>query len=322
MKIKGKVLIIFETSTIRNPNNCYNTVNFGADFFSIKKYISDHNLSDDVLLAITKFSVDEFLIGRNDEFLKDISLLKKIEGIPNVSLINKDFDYKIYLGGKIKSFFKQNNIFIIPYPNKDRFYSITKRSLLKNKPFIQTKSHSDYGFKDVVIWESILSFRHIKNFKKVVLVCGDGGFNESCEKEFINVHDVFFKVFKDYKDVIKEIEETILVSNSMENNFLKINDTIGADADIDKLDLFLKSNYFLENVSQIISSDFNIDIKKIDNLKISESTEPWIVEDEEVGRIVAGMVQIDKIENPIFIYLDDTNSIEFIDYNNINEVSE
>ena len=185
---------------------------------------------------------------------------------------------------------------------------------MKNKPFISTKSHSDYGFKDVIIWESILSFRCIKNFKKIILVCSDNGFDNYCEKEFVNVHDVFFKIFKDHKDVIKEIDETISASSVVKNNPMKIDGDLINAVNADKLNLFLKSDYFLENVNQIISSDFNIDLRKIDNLRISESTEPWIVGDYEVGRLVTGMALINNIDNFITIYLDDTNSIEFIDY--------
>ena len=81
MKIKGKILIIFETSSIRNQKNNYSDVDFGFDFINIKKYIDDKKINNQVCLAVTKFSIDEFIIGRNNEFLKSAKDYKKINNL-------------------------------------------------------------------------------------------------------------------------------------------------------------------------------------------------------------------------------------------------
>lgn len=310
MKIKGKILIIFETSSIRNQKNEYGEVDFGFDFINIKKYINDKNLDDEIVLAVTKFSIDEFVTGRNKEFLKDLIVYKKIEKLPNVNIPNNNFDYKIYLSGKIRVFLEKNKVIIIPYPSKNRLYDIIKRGLLQKKPFLGGGKHSDYGFKDVIIWESILSFRYVENFKKVILVCGDNSFDESCEAEFRNKNDVFFRIYKDNVSVIKEIRETIDVDNLVIDN-----QQIHVDGDdiVSGLDIFLQSEYFLENVKQKISSDFDIDLNNIKDIEVSNTVEPWIIGEEEVGSLVTGLVRINGIENFLTIFLDDSNNIEYIE---------
>lgn len=313
MKIKGKILIIFETSSIRNQKNNYSDVDFGFDFINIRKYIDYKKINNQVCLAVTKFSIDEFIIGRNNEFLKSAKDYKKINNLPNVSIPKDDFDYTSYLKGKTMLFLKKNNVFVIPYPNKNRFYDITKRCLLKQRPFINNDKHSDYGFKDVIIWESILSFSDINNFKKVIFICNDNGFDDFCEKEFSNVNNAFFRIFKDCSVVIKEIQETFevdeLVSGQSMSPELNVNNVVEGE------NKFLQSDYFLESVERIISSDFNLDLNLINNLELSESTDLWVIDNECVGKTVTGMVLIDGASNFIVIYLDDSNSIELIEYN-------
>lgn len=319
----NKILIIFETSVIRNPNHPYKEVNLGSIFGSIKQYITDKNLEKQINLAITKFTIDELLVGRNGELEKDSNIIKKIEGLPNVNLLKNNFNYHKYLEIKINWFIKNNGLLVIPYPLKSTFYGIIKRSLWKKKPFIQTKKHSDYGFKDAIIWESILNFNKIKNFKKVILIAGDNGFDETCEKEFADKHNCFFKIFKDHTSAIKEIETSLTISHAIEKSLeYEIaqeedgNELPDPPEDEDLRDL-LQSEYFKDGLMQFVieNSDGNIKKQHIKIVKLPVLIEDWVIDDEVYGKVVWVKLSIKGIIKDVAVFLDEVNGIDKYEIN-------
>jgi len=241
----SKVLVIFETSVIRNPNYPYKEINLGSIFGSINQFINENNLGNSVKIAITKFSIDELIQGRNEEYLKDNKVIQKFQGLSNFSFPKTEFNYLEYTKGKIKLFLKNSNILVIPYPSEKSLYSISKRGLLKRKPFHVSDKHSDYGFKDVIIWQSILEFRKIKDFDKVFLIAVDNGFDSSCVEEFKEKYKCGFEICKDHTNVIEEIKKDIEDNNSDKGAKFrkKINNFISSEYFIDSLQEFINENY-------------------------------------------------------------------------------
>lgn len=315
-----KILIIFETSVIRNPDYPHKEINFGSVFESIKNYVIDNSFEQNVRFAVTKFSLDELIYGREAEYLKDYEVVKKFEGLPGVDFFKTDFDYFQYLKGRARLFVKNNNILVIPYPLKIRLYKILKRSLLKEKPFIQSQKHSDYGFKDTVIWESILGFNKIKKFQKVVLITNDGGF-DSCVREFVDTHKCYFKIFKDHIPVIEEIKNSLIINHAIEKSLsYKIAQTAPGIELIELIDWqedeeikkFIESEYFSDSLKQFVIDNSGDAIAKEDVVFINPalSIKNKFIDDEAVGREVISEVSVRGEHKKILTILDDANGIE------------
>lgn len=72
------------------------------------------------------------------------------------------------------------NIIDIPY-DKESYSRIFKRALDKIPPF---KKKLDSGFKDTIIFLSVLEFSKLASFDKYILVTNDGlGSNKECLQE-------------------------------------------------------------------------------------------------------------------------------------------
>lgn len=321
----NKILVIFETSKIRNPNQDYGKIDFGVDFNSIKEYIIENGLNDKVSLAITKFTIDELSHGRKEEFDKEKKVARKFVDIPNVKIMDENFDYKVFLEAKIKLYLDKNNILVIPYPKKEILYKITKRSLNKDKPFIKNEKHSDYGFKDVVIWESILNFRKIDDYYKIIFVCNDFGFDEKCEREFNHQYQQCnFKIIKDHTSVIEDIkittENSLMIKNIEQSprEGALISDMIVPSKENSKFNALVSSQYFKDGITEYIISESTDNIGKVDvvfeshdNYEITD----WIVDDEVLGVMVSVDVYIKGLCKKILVFIDESGGIEKYEIN-------
>lgn len=270
MKIKDKILVIFETSTIRNPDHAYGEMKFGKTFEAIKEYLLSKGIEDRVQLGVTRFSIDEISQGRREDFLKDRKELERFKGLPGVRLPQGSFDYNGYLKAKVDLFLKRSNILVIPYPHKSHLYKLLRRSLLKRRPFTQTNNHSDYGFKDAIIWESILGFKKARTCKKIIFVSNDKAFDEECAKEFADIHGCYFRIYKDYAEVVKDLEDSLAIEDVMkvseDDPSLGVLTSSLAEDHLKKL---IKSDYFKDSILQFIKGgDKKIDIKKINRIAI------------------------------------------------------
>jgi len=126
-----------------------------------------------------------------------------------------------------------NKISFIPLPKRMKLETIIDRAIEKKPPFKGIESESDKGFKDVLIWETILDYKYRNRSKKIILMTNDCDFNNkkgkeedtivpSCKQEFeklfsddieiidINqLRDVLEKVYEEYinKPEVKETKD-------------------------------------------------------------------------------------------------------------------
>lgn len=84
----------------------------------------------------------------------------------------------------------------------------------KKKPFAHSGKYKDAGFKDNLVWESLMHFDSVTDYDKVIFVSKDGDY-KNCEIEFkakwerhINIlqdeNNVLADIIKDYDNYIKE----------------------------------------------------------------------------------------------------------------------
>lgn len=253
-----KTLIIFDTNSVRHID--YVNFEIGGDYKDVNEFIKNNNLGDLIHVALPEFVVDEIKKQKIEQFEKDYNEHKRISdkfeklGIQSRGS-NGNFDVKKHLDDQSDCYLRDNNLKVIKLPRTEydaTLEKIIKRAIAKKLPFKKNKDHSDIGFKDVLIWETILSNQSlILGYDNIFYCSGDNGFNE-CKKEFEKDINRNFEHFKEGSFLIEKLEEQYfeLIRNK------RIYD-------------FAKTDYFLELVGEKIEelgvlSDFSGEEKEIE----------------------------------------------------------
>lgn len=178
--MKEKKALIFDTNFIIEHSKDLETV--------VKK------LSKSYEVFVTQLSIDERisqqyleLKGKYDKVQK---LVSEVQAFAKVEIIIEFNDACNLMKDGVQN--KYNHLFenkIIPFSKSEENYSIIiDRVYKKIPPFIN--GTSDKGFKDTILWLSLIDyFSNNKNFKSVVFVSNDHGFTENIEtleKEFLD----------------------------------------------------------------------------------------------------------------------------------------
>lgn len=124
-------------------------------------------------------------------------------------------DYEDVLDGLTKSIFENGrfgmvSIEVVPYPSDDCFTRLIERVLRKQPPFEGENGKSDKGFKDAVIWESILEYKRNHVLEQIILVSRDKGFNKPA-------------ISNEYGD---EFNESILIVDGIDELMVHVRDVV------------------------------------------------------------------------------------------------
>lgn len=222
-----KTLIIVDSNKLRQGNGDgtmkYSNFEFGGDFKELSKIIKKKELDSYINIAIPEIVLEELKKQKIESFEIDYSTLKNIEKrLSKVEAtvlyeLKKDFDMSSHIDNCKKDFLEKNKEILIigikeeEYP--EIFKNLINRAVNKEKPFKQIgKKASDAGFKDVVIWESVLRSDVLKDFDRIILFTNDDGFSD-CKAEFDRKHNKYFDVVKDLAtletDIINTYEDYI-----------------------------------------------------------------------------------------------------------------
>lgn len=144
------------------------------------------NLSSRFSLYVTQVSVDERIAQQCRELKKRYDEIERIKeqsrDIIEEIRMKHTFDekekrYQNAIQNKYKQTFGER---LIPLPREgDTLATILKRANKKEPPFLSDDRASDKGFKDALIWESILEFFAKSGEQEVLLITDDGGFTKN-----------------------------------------------------------------------------------------------------------------------------------------------
>ena len=165
--------------------------NFIIENLNLKEVVA--NLSKEFTVYVTQVSIDERISQKylelKNKYDKLLTLTDDYKGIANIR-INSPLDKKfgaekeITQKGYIDLFGKN----IIPCtPGEVTFSKILDRVYKKVPPFLSVDGASDKGFKDSLIWISLLDFFQTAGEDDIIFVTNDNGFRKNTEelcKEF------------------------------------------------------------------------------------------------------------------------------------------
>jgi hypothetical protein len=264
LSYKLKTLIAFDTNSLRSTEEgevAYSFFAFGKPFQTIEEYIIDKNLADEIHLAIPDWAIQELKDQKQRRYLLDVEeykkLAKRLSGLPHTGEITfpeVEFDCATYVEQKATEFIGTKKIKLLEL--KEEIANKVLRSMMarvlkdegKKAPFANLgKTYKDAGFKDNLVWESLMNFEEVSNYDKVIFLTKDGDFNVHCKTEFKTKWERHIAIEKDENNVIAEI-------NKDYGNYIK--ERVIHD--------FAQSEYFIAYLESELKSKVLITISEID----------------------------------------------------------
>lgn len=227
MSYKIKTLIVFDTNSLRSTEAgevAYSFFAFGRPFQVIENFIVEKNLADDIHIAIPTWAIEELKDQKHIQYNKDIidfqKLAKRLSGmphIPEITLPQLEFDCTDYIQLKANEYLESKSIKLLEI--KEEIANTVLQSMMTRvmkeerikQPFVHVKkgnkTYKDAGFKDNLIWESLLHFQDIANYDKIIFVTQDSDYNASCTVEFMAKWNKHFSIITDENNVIVEVHK-------------------------------------------------------------------------------------------------------------------
>lgn len=224
-----KTYIIFDTNILfRSRYNDFSDFSFPSIYDEIRGKIERYELEDRFEVYVPEISIAEIFQQQFDAFQVNLSNIKEnyrpCKQLYGIDLIIKeDYDYHFELQARKEQYLNHNKVKVLPICSESRFSSIVNRALTKNAPFSGEKGNADKGFKDAVIWESILEFA-LENKGEYFFITHDKGFKQSLVSEFCDVtnQNISF-ISKDEINKIDQIIETLSNERSVSSRREVIN---------------------------------------------------------------------------------------------------
>lgn len=172
------------------------------EYYKILKTLELNDLTDEVTILFPEIVLLELLHHLELKLIKKCKDLEKFErefrNFEGITIINNNLDIKKHCENLKKYYFEELNIIPIPSDGEILFKEILDMAVNKKPPFIE--GNSDKGFKDSILFLSLLKFAKENKYDKYVLFSEDNGFsNRDLHFEFSN----YLEIDNDKLEVIK-----------------------------------------------------------------------------------------------------------------------
>lgn len=203
---------IFSMSYTRSA--AYDLFFLNKNFNEIINSIEKDRFRDQVRLLIPKMVLEELYIQKIESYEKDVKELNRItENMASLISVERRFDlieeYKCFLRDKVQEFLSgHGEVEIMPVCDERFFKDIVEKAIKKEAPFEGKEKNSDKGFKDTVIFFSMVDFAGTHKGEFYYLTQdtkfhGDDG--KLLRRQFRELSGSVLSVFKEYKQVRPEI---------------------------------------------------------------------------------------------------------------------
>ena len=188
--------LIFDTNvlfqTYEKKAN-FTAFSFNATYENVIDMINQLDIYDQVILAIPSVvwsEMEKQIIEKHDELLLLYKKTITRKLFPEYSVHeNTEINYPEYIKDKITAYKDDlssglNKVIELPIASNSCFDSIVNRAFNKLPPFEGKDKKSDKGFKDALLWESVLEFASKHSNSNIIFYSKDNIFGELLLKEF------------------------------------------------------------------------------------------------------------------------------------------
>lgn len=206
---------------------------FNSSLKGVFEFLSSNKISDKIDLCLPQLVLDERITQRILGIEKQYSNMNiasrnlKASGfIKAVEKVFKENKYRKSLNENSSAEIKKYQVNIIPTitVNQD---ILVKRALYKKTPFY-SKDKSDKGFKDTLIWLSLLE--DAKNNKKhgYILLTGDsdGFIEEICKKEFEEYSSMDFRIIRNVQELKEFLDDKFQLNLTLKKIYSEVEQEI------------------------------------------------------------------------------------------------
>lgn len=192
--------IVVDTNLLNSGSTDFTRVQFVDKITPIVDELESNDLYDTVQILIPQIVIEELYdhqLKLHTKKFSDIQFCK----FPNFEIIPCD-DYCDSLREKFDTAIKELSArdaksIILPYPQNEILPSIISRALSKRPPFEGEDKKSDKGFKDVILWESVIEYKKEHPNDVMILCSRDGRLCDSL------LRDEYHELFNDEIHLLK-----------------------------------------------------------------------------------------------------------------------
>lgn len=170
------ISILIDTNMLHVTNfKDYNKIQFLSNLEKLINDINANEFKDRVTIVLPEIVTDELIQQQIESYNKEIEKLLKIK-FPCFD-VTKHSDYENHIKSEIDNeltLIKDKLVKIkeAPIPKDLKIHKLVERAIKKNPPFLGKDKESDKGFKDVILWESLIEYKE-KNLKEKIILCTD-----------------------------------------------------------------------------------------------------------------------------------------------------
>ena len=212
--------LVFDTNVLYQAyekKSDFTSFCFNSTYENVIDMINQLDIYTKVVLAIPSVVWNEMerqIIEKHDELIQSYKSTIKKRLFPEYSIQeNTEINYPDYIKAKIIEYKENlssgiNIVNELPIASNSRFDSIVNRAFKKLPPFEGKEKKSDKGFKDALLWESVLEFALKHKNSEIIYYSKDNAFDEFLYNEFAeNITDSSIFICKNENEVKKQLEK-------------------------------------------------------------------------------------------------------------------
>ena len=213
--------VFIDTNILHSRNEQLDKALFVEKLKEIIGEIEINDIYTEIKILLPRMVLNE-LYQQQLEMFDDLN--KRLE---NVSMPNMQYDRVFNYGEYLETTFKKAitelkqgivAVEVVDFPASDRLNSIISRAIKKEPPFEGKEKHSDKGFKDVLIWESIKEYKEKHINDTIVFYCNDNLLaSNALRKEF--KEDFRDEIYIEQKNALMKRLTTLCNKNETEKTF-------------------------------------------------------------------------------------------------------
>lgn len=281
--------VVFDTNVLYRAYDKkadFSSFSFNTTYENIVGFINQLDIYEQVVIIVPTVvwkEMEQQIIESHQQKIKDFRERISKFSFPEIKIKDEnDFDYNAFIHSIMEKYRSGlssdiNKVIEISIASEARYSSIISRAFDKRPPFEGKDKKSDKGFKDALLWESILEFAAQHNTAKFIYYSKDNGFSEELEKEFVSLFPNARISISSTENAVKEELESWardidIYSYTPIENYVEHQELIDWLQSEDFLIQMIDRDYGIIEKSRLIT-DTAIHLISFDNVQITNQTE-------------------------------------------------
>lgn len=281
--------VIFDTNALYHPYEKradFSSFCFNSTYENVVGFINQLDIYERVVIVIPTVVWEEMecqIIQAHQLKITEFRDKANKYHFPEIVLEDKgDINYSDFIHAVIETYRTNlssdiNKVIDLPVASEARYQSIVKRAFEKRPPFEGKDKKSDKGFKDALLWESILELASQHDAAKFIYYSHDNAFGHGLEDEFMEYFPNAYLAICSTESAVKEhleswAKEIDIYSFTPIEDYVENKDVINWLQTDDFLVQLIDRDYDLVDKSRLII-DSAVNLISFDNIQIINQTD-------------------------------------------------